>query len=111
MCTVDAEKAGRDGRSAEELLRRVQRLHEEEQRAVQAALKDVTERLDAVTKAKEQEAAKRADAQDQVKELRAGAEKLRITVSCSTCSRSFSGSFVHTFVQSISVRLTNCEAN
>ena len=83
--SVEAEKAGRDGRSAEEMYRRVQRLHEEESKAVQAALKDLTERLDAASKAKEQEVAKRVDAQEQVKELRAGAEKLRITVSSLSC--------------------------
>lgn len=59
----------------------MQRLHEEESKAVQASLKDLTERLDAATKLKEQEVAKRIDALDQVKELRAGAEKLRATVS------------------------------
>lgn len=77
---VEAEKAGRDGRSAEELYRRVQRLHEEESKGVQGSLRDLSERLDAVTKQKELEATKRADAQEQVKELRAAAEKLRVTV-------------------------------
>lgn len=84
----------------------MQRLHEEEQRSVQAVLKEVTERLDAVSKAKEQEAAKRCDAQDQVKELRAGAEKLRITVS--SLSRVAIRSIVYV-IMCIFIRLTNCE--
>lgn len=59
----------------------MQRLHEEENKAVQASLKDLTERLDVATKLREQEVAKRSDAQEQVKEYRAAAEKCRITVS------------------------------
>jgi len=58
----------------------VQRLHEEESKGVQGSLRDLAERLDAVTKQKELETTKRADAQEQVKELRAAAEKLRVTV-------------------------------
>ena len=58
----------------------MQRLHEEESKGVQGSLRDLAERLDAVTKQKELEATKRADAQEQVKELRAAAEKLRVTV-------------------------------
>lgn len=77
---VEAEKAGRDGRSAEELYRRVQRLHEEEARAVQASLRELTEQLELVSKAKEVEVNKRVEALEQVRELRASAEKLRVTV-------------------------------
>ncbi len=58
----------------------MQRLHEDESKGVQGSLRDLAERLDAVTKQKELEATKRADAQEQVKELRAAAEKLRVTV-------------------------------
>jgi protein-disulfide isomerase-like protein with CxxC motif len=77
---VEAEKAGRDGRSAEELLRRVQRLHDEEGKNVQATLRDLAERLEAVSKVKEQEAAKRAELQEQLRDLRTSSEKLRVTV-------------------------------
>jgi uncharacterized hydantoinase/oxoprolinase family protein len=68
-CSVEAEKAGRDGRSAEELLRRVQRLHDEESKNVQAAVRDLAE------------AAKRAELQEQLRDLRTSSEKLRVTVS------------------------------
>lgn len=81
MFLVEAEKAGRDGRSAEELCRRSHRLHDEETKAAQGALRELTERLEAVTKLKEQESAKRLDAQEQLRELRTSSEKLRVTVS------------------------------
>jgi hypothetical protein len=80
--TVEAEKAGRDGRSAEELYRRVQRLHEEQERTVQAALKELAEKLEGASKGRETEAARRAEALEQLRESRASAEKLRVTVCC-----------------------------
>ena len=59
---------------------RAQRLHDEERKSVHSAIKELSDKLEAVTKAKEQEASKRADAQEQLKELRANSEKLRSQV-------------------------------
>jgi len=74
----EAEKATRDGRSARELYERVQRLHEEEHKGVSHSLRELSEQLESVTKQKEQETAKRADALEQLKELRAASERQRI---------------------------------
>ena len=52
---------------------------------MQVTLRDLSERLDAACKQREQEAAKRGDAQEQCRELRAAAEKMRVQVLYSVC--------------------------
>lgn len=73
----EAEKAGRENRSAKELYERLQHLHEEEHKAVQSTLRDLSEKLEAAVVQREQEAAKRLDAHEQCKELRVATDKLR----------------------------------
>lgn len=59
----------------------MQRLHEEESKAVQASLKELGEKLEAASRGREQEAARRTDALEQLQDVRSAAEKLRVTVS------------------------------
>ncbi|KAJ1423361.1 hypothetical protein B484DRAFT_420672 [Ochromonadaceae sp. CCMP2298] len=73
----EAEKATRDGRSSRELLERLQRLHEEENKGVHASMRDLGEQLATALKGREAEAVRRLEAAQQSKELRQGADKLR----------------------------------
>jgi len=80
MSAVEAEKATRESRSSKELLERLQKQHDEEYRSMHAALKEITDRLEAVMRSKDQEVLKRNEVIEQNKELRITIEKLRSTV-------------------------------
>jgi Flp pilus assembly protein TadB len=59
---------------------RVQRLHAEEHKAVLASVQELTETLSAESRLRDQEAARRQEAQDQLRDVRSAADKLRVQV-------------------------------
>lgn len=78
--TVEAEKSNRDCRSARELYEKIQRLHTENMRSIQSSIKELTEKLETVTRSKELESVKKSEALEQISALREMNEKLRVQV-------------------------------
>lgn len=80
LTTVEAEKATRENKSTQDALEKLHRLHDEAARATSSMLKDLADQLSHANVVREQEFAKRVDAQEQNKELRNNIEKLRSQV-------------------------------
>mmetsp|Transcript_23434 Transcript_23434/g.32133 ORF Transcript_23434/g.32133 Transcript_23434/m.32133 type:complete len:779 (+) Transcript_23434:364-2700(+) len=75
--TFEAEQAVRDGKAARDSLARLKQIHEEDRAASQASLRSLGEQLGASSAAREQEAAQRAELQEQNRELRLAVDRLR----------------------------------
>ncbi len=84
MFEGDAEAAAKESKTCRDRLEKQERLSEEERKSSRSAMKLLTERLEALSVAKEQEASKRFDIAEQNKALRLTVDKLRSEVnSCS----------------------------
>lgn len=82
---ADSERAMREAKSCREALDRMQRLHEDERRAVETAAKELADKLCAAVVAKEEEAGRRLEIQETNKEYRQTIDKLRNQVCVMHC--------------------------
>jgi hypothetical protein len=70
----------RESKSCKDSLEKLKRLHEDERKAVQNSVKEISDQIITLSVAKEQEYSKRIDVQDQNKDLRVTIDKLRSQV-------------------------------
>ena len=74
---TETEKSIRDGRAATNNYGRMMALHEEERKATESALRELTDKLHSAAVASEEEVGRRLEVQDLNKELRMTIDKLR----------------------------------
>lgn len=73
----ETDKYIREGKSAKEAYDRMMRLHEEERKTIELAMKDYEDKLNSLVVSKEEEVGRRVELQDVNKELRITIDKLR----------------------------------